>query len=158
MGRPPIKNTGPMPHTEVQARYRKRKRKSINLKARRKYQKDKEAPLRAARAAARASAPPLPAGATLRIGDAREVADTKPDTVQLIVTDPPYGHDAEPLYLWLALWAVQVLIPGGHLVVYTGSALLDRDIQIFVAAGLRFRGECVLMFSPHQRLGGNGLV
>jgi site-specific DNA-methyltransferase (adenine-specific) len=154
VGRPPIKKTGPMTGAELQARYRKRKRKSINLKARREYQKDKEAPQRAARAAA----PPLPAGATLRIGDAREVADTAPDQIPLIVTDPPYGHAAAPLYRWLAPWSKRVLIPGGHLVVYVGSTLLPRDLGIFSDASLRFRGECILLFNPHQRLWGNGLL
>jgi len=33
--------------------------------------------------------------------------------VPLILTDPPYGDEAEPLYRWLAEWSARVLIPGG---------------------------------------------
>jgi hypothetical protein len=68
----------------------------------------------------------------LRIGDCRKVlADIAPNSVPLILTDPPYGNDAEPLYQWLAQWASRVLIPGGSLICYTGQSKLNRDMRTF---------------------------
>jgi hypothetical protein len=78
------------------------------------------------------TAPVLDDAFQLRIGDAREVlADVPNSSVPLILTDPPYGDEAEPLYEWLAEWSERVLIPGGSLIVYTGQSRLDRDMRIF---------------------------
>jgi hypothetical protein len=72
------------------------------------------------------STPPLPDGMDLRIGDCREVlADIADNSVALILTDPPYPAEAEPLYRWLAEWAARVLIPGGSLICYTGQSRLN---------------------------------
>ncbi len=74
-----------------------------------------------ARREASRSAQPLPDGMELRIGDCREaLADVPDNSVPLILTDPPYGDDAEPLYRWLAEFGARVLILGGSLVCYTG--------------------------------------
>jgi predicted methyltransferase len=54
------------------------------------------------------------------------LADIPDNSVPLILTDPPYGDEAAPLYEWLALWARRVLIPGGSLICYTGQSRLDR--------------------------------
>jgi hypothetical protein len=51
--------------------------------------------------------------------------------VPLILTDPPYGNAAEPLYRWLADFATRVLIAGGSLICFTGTARLNRDMRIF---------------------------
>jgi hypothetical protein len=49
------------------------------------------------------SALPIVDGMEMRIGDCREVlADVPPNSVPLVLTDPPYGDEAEPLYQWLA--------------------------------------------------------
>jgi hypothetical protein len=107
-----------------------------------------------ARRDASREAPELPDGMELRIGDARIVlADIPDNSLPLILTDPPYGDDAEPLYRWLAMWAERVLIPGGSLICYTGSARLDRDIAI-LAERLRFWWLCQMPHTQTQRLPG----
>jgi 16S rRNA G966 N2-methylase RsmD len=66
----------------------------------------------------------------IRRGDFRKVlADIGPGSVDLILTDPPYGKDY--LYLWdgLGKWARQVLRPGGVLVSYSGQMYLPDIYQ-----------------------------
>src|SRR5262249_35483507 len=87
------------------------------------------------------SAAPLPDGMELRIGDWREVlADFADNSVALVLTDPPYAGESEPLYHWLAQFAARVLIPGGSLICYTGHWSLYRDMKIF-GEHLRFWWE-----------------
>jgi hypothetical protein len=107
------------------------------------------------RARREASQKALPNAAfDLRIGDAREVlADVPADSVHLILTDPPYGDDAEPLYRWLAEWSARVLVPGGSLVCFTGQSRLDRDLQIF-SERLRWWWLLALRHNQSQRLPG----
>jgi predicted methyltransferase len=70
----------------------------------------------------------------LRIGDCRQVlANIADNSVALVLTDPPYPAEAEPLYHWLAEFAARVLIPGGSLICYTGHWSLNRDTRIFDA-------------------------
>ena len=77
------------------------------------------------------SAEPLPDGMDLRIGDAREVLANVPDeSVALVLTDPPYVPEADPLWIWMAEWATRVLVPGGSVVTFTAHARLDRDIDV----------------------------
>jgi hypothetical protein len=90
----------------------------------------------------------------LRIGDAREVlADVESDSVHLVLTDPPYGDDAEPLYRWLAEWSQRVLVEGGSLVCFTGQSRLDRDMRIF-ADHLRWWWLLAMRHNQSQRLPG----
>jgi hypothetical protein len=80
----------------------------------------------------------IPDGKDYRVGDCQVVlSDIAPDSVALILTDPPYAADADPLYEWLARFAARVLIPGGSLICYTGQSRLDRDIATF-GAHLRY--------------------
>jgi hypothetical protein len=104
------------------------------------------------------NAKPLPDGADLRIGDAREVLeDVADDSVALVLTDPPYGDEAEPLYDWLAKWATRVLIPGGSLICYTGQSRLDRDMRI-LGEHLRYWWLLAMMHHQSQRLPGKFVV
>jgi hypothetical protein len=80
------------------------------------------------------SAEPLPNGMEMRIGDCRTVLSDVPDSsVALVLTDPPYAEESEPLYRWLAEFAARVLIPGGSLICYTGHWSLNRDMRIFAS-------------------------
>jgi site-specific DNA-methyltransferase (adenine-specific) len=47
-----------------------------------------------------------------------------PESLDWIITDPPYGQDALPLYEDLAAWAHQKLKPGGNLAVLCGQSYL----------------------------------
>jgi hypothetical protein len=98
------------------------------------------------------SAMSLADGVQLRIGDCREVlADVPDNSVPLILTDPPYGDEAEPLYRWLAEFSARVLIPGGSLICFTGQSRLDRDMALF-SAKLRYWWQLVLVYAQSQRL------
>jgi ParB-like chromosome segregation protein Spo0J len=63
----------------------------------------------------------------LRQGDFRTVlADLDDGSVDLILTDPPYGNDAINLYRDLGAFAARVLRPGGSLITYVGQATLTE--------------------------------
>jgi site-specific DNA-methyltransferase (adenine-specific) len=57
-------------------------------------------------------------------------------SVDLVLTDPPYGEAATQLYGRLAEWAADKLKPGGSLVAYCGQATL---------------GEVIAAMSPHLK-------
>jgi 16S rRNA G966 N2-methylase RsmD len=100
------------------------------------------------------SASVLPDAMELREGDCREVlADVGESSVNLVLTDPPYGDDAEPLYEWLAEWSACVLVPGGSLVCYTGQSRLNRDVAIF-DAHLRYWWLLTMRHDRAQRIPG----
>jgi len=104
------------------------------------------------------SASILPDAVDYRIGDAREVLADIPDcSVNMILTDPPYGDEAEPLYRWLAEWSARVLMPGGSLVCYTGQSRLNRDIRIF-DEHLRYWWLLTMKHDQAQRLPGKFVV
>jgi hypothetical protein len=104
------------------------------------------------------AAEPIPDEMDLRIGDCRVVlADIADNSVPLILTDPPYGDDAEPLYHWLAQWAQRVLIPGGSLICYTGQSRLDRDVAI-LSERLRYWWLLIMPHDESQRLPGKFVI
>jgi hypothetical protein len=104
------------------------------------------------------NAAPLPDGMDLRVGDCREVlAGVEPDSVALVLTDPPYGDEAEPLYEWLAKWSAQVLIPGGSLICYTGQSRLDRDMRL-LGDQLRYWWLLAMKHNRAQRLPGKFVI
>jgi hypothetical protein len=154
MGRSTTKD-GPMTHAERQARYRARKRKSINRRRRTLYKLAKEGDGREAarlRREASRNAEPLPDGRELRIGDCRKMlADIPNDSVALVLTDPPYTFEADLLWHWLAEFAARVLVPGGSLICYTGHARVPRDHAI-LGAHLTHICPCYMPLSPAQRL------
>jgi hypothetical protein len=161
MGRPTRRKDGlPMTDAERQARRRKRKGKSINRRRRTLRKEAKLSTAAAARREASRNAPPLPDGAELRIGDCREaLADIADNSIPLILTDPPYGKEAEPLYKWLAEFAARVLIPGGSLICYTGSTMLHRDLSFFKAQpALREYPLCRMVHTHPQQLYGLGIL
>jgi hypothetical protein len=104
------------------------------------------------------TAPPIESGMDLRIGDCRVMLTNIADaSIPLILTDPPYGDAAEPLYRWLAQWAERVLIPGGSLVCYTGQARLNRDMKIFDEC-LTYWWTAVMLHDVAQRLAGKFVI
>ena len=58
----------------------------------------------------------------------KDIAD---NSINLILTDPPYSREYLPLYQELAKLAVRVLKPGGSLVFYVGHIILDEVFKIF---------------------------
>lgn len=126
--------------------------------ARNKLLKDAAAKQTRARREASRTAEPLADGMDLRCGDAREVlADVPDDSIHLVLTDPPYGDEAEPLYAWLGEWAARVLVPGGSLVCYTGQSRLDRDMRL-LGQHLRYWWTLAMLHHQSQRLPGKFVV
>lgn len=65
----------------------------------------------------------------LRGGDFQSVlSNINPGSIDLVLTDPPYGDDATKLYAELAEWSADKLKPGGSLVAYCGQATLGDVI------------------------------
>jgi DNA modification methylase len=58
----------------------------------------------------------------------KNIADS---SIDLILTDPPYGEQYLSLYQELGKLAIRVLKPGGNLVFYVGHIILDQVIKIF---------------------------
>ena len=52
------------------------------------------------------------------------------NSIDLILTDPPYGNEAFYIYESLAWLADRVLKPGGSLVFYVGHLMLERVIRV----------------------------
>jgi len=101
---------------------------------------------------------PRTSGMDLRIGDARVVlSDIANNSIPLIMTDPPYGNAAEPLYEWLAQFAARVLIPGGSLICYTGQGQLPRDYRIF-SQHLTYNWTPVMLHNSAQKIFGAGVI
>jgi ParB-like chromosome segregation protein Spo0J len=104
------------------------------------------------------SAAPIPDGIELRIGDCRRVlADVPDNSVALVLTDPPYRAESEPLKVWLAEWTARVLIPGGSLICYTGHWSVNRDTAIF-DRHLRFWWQLIMLHGQSRRLPGKFII
>lgn len=56
--------------------------------------------------------------------------DIDDNSIDLILTDPPYGFDALPIYEGLAWLADRVLKPGGSLIFFVSHLMLEKVIQI----------------------------
>ena len=72
----------------------------------------------------------LPEGFRLVHGDCREVCKDIPNnSIDLVLTDPPYDTESIPLYGELAKVAARVLKPGGSLVTYAGTYYLPQILD-----------------------------
>lgn len=110
--------------------------KMINLKA--AEERARDARLSKLRAS---SVPPVIEGPAfqLRLGDLREVwADIPDQSIDAIVTDPPYNNDGMVLYKDLAQLAVRVLKPGRLAAIYCGELHLSELIELLNAGGLSY--------------------
>jgi ParB-like chromosome segregation protein Spo0J len=75
----------------------------------------------------------------LRTGDFRDVlADLEDQSVDAVVTDPPYDNNGVPLYEPLGAFALRVLKPGRLAVVYAGHLQLDREMELLARGGLTY--------------------
>ena len=68
-------------------------------------------------------------------------ADIEPESVDVIITDPPYAADLD-LFADLGAFAARVLRPGGSLVVMVGN-LREYEIQQALSRHLNRRPTCV---------------
>lgn len=68
-----------------------------------------------------------------------DVQDWRPQGVHSIITDPPYVGDSIPLYRALRDFAVDVLPPGGPLVVMTWQGILPAVLRVLEHPQLVYR-------------------
>lgn len=81
----------------------------------------------------------------IRRGDFQTVlADLDDNSVDLVVTDPPYGDQYTHLYGELAKWASAKLKPGGSLIAYVGQGNLP-DVTAEMGPHLRYWWTLALM-------------
>ena len=80
-------------------------------------------------------------------GDARELAKKIPDeSVDLIMTDPPYQKSKLHLYQWLAEEAERVLKPGGFVLALCGGIGLDKIYGMFSRTSLEYYWQYNIQF------------
>jgi hypothetical protein len=101
--------------------------------------------------------PDLPDDVTVLEGDfavvGQEVADA---SVDLILTDPPYGREFLPALEALGALAARVLKPGSSLVVMSGQSCLPEVLQTLQrhlryqwTLSYRFAGPGIAVWGPH---------
>jgi tRNA G10 N-methylase Trm11 len=90
----------------------------------------------------------------LRTGDFREVlADLAEQSVDAVVTDPPYDNEGVPLYEPLGTFCLRVLKPGRLAVVYAGNLQLDREMSLLERGGLTYMWHGVnVLAGRHTRV------
>jgi site-specific DNA-methyltransferase (adenine-specific) len=91
----------------------------------------------------------------LRTGDFREVlADLADQSVDAVVSDPPYDNDGVPLYEPLGTFCLRVLKRGHLAVVYAGNLQLDREMSLLERGGLTYMWHGVnVLAGRHTRIG-----
>ncbi len=78
--------------------------------------------------------------------------EIEPESIDIIITDPPYPREYLPLYEDLAKLAAKVLRPGGSLVVMTGQSYLPEIINLMTPHIKYYWAACYLTLggeSPH---------
>jgi hypothetical protein len=146
IGRPTIRRNGkPLTDTERKRRWRAKK------KAQQKARQDAER--RARRVEVNGQLGILP----LAIASITEV-DLASNSVDAIITDPPYAEVDLPLYGELACLAMRVLKPSGWCVVMVGDLYLSRIATLMTQSGLVERGLITVIFPGchHSRIYATG--
>lgn len=109
---------------------------------------------------------PPPSDPRLLVGDFREVLDSLgTETVDAIITDPPYGRDALPLYGDLSKLAARVVRPDGIIVVMVGQyrlpdylTELSRHLRYHWTAAYFASGDHAKVFPVRVRAGWKPLL
>lgn len=92
-------------------------------------------------------------------GDARELGDkVEPESIDLILTDPPYPKEYLGLYEWLGEFAARTLKPGCYLMAYGAGEYMPQHLNLLAAGGLDYFWVDALLHSGgyprmwHKRL------
>ena len=90
----------------------------------------------------------------LRTGDFQKVLDDLADqSVDAIVTDPPYNNESVPLYEPLGALGLRVLKPGRLAAVYCGHLQLDREMELLKKGGLTYMWHGVIVLARRDSAG-----
>jgi hypothetical protein len=140
IGRPKSKN--PFPTTRYKRRWRAKKKAQLKVQ--------KEAERRAKRVEVNGQLDIL----RLAIVDVSD-AELASESVDAVITDPPYGLADVPLYGELARFAMRVLKPSGWCLTMTGDLYLSQIFTQMIAPGLIERGLITVIFpgGHHSRIG-----
>jgi len=85
---------------------------------------------------------------TLYHGDLRDWTGA----ADAILTDPPYGRAALPLWSALGSLAAETLPAGGWLVAYSGQASLPESMAALSAAGLAYRWTLATVYPGREQM------
>jgi 16S rRNA G966 N2-methylase RsmD len=91
----------------------------------------------------------------LFLGDARElIAEVPDESVDFVLTDPPYAREYLYLYEFLARDVARVMKPGASLITISGHATIHDILDLFEQHGqLRFRWPlCMWQPGRHAKL------
>jgi hypothetical protein len=69
----------------------------------------------------------------------------EPESVDCIITDPPYPREYLSVYSDLAQFAQHSLKPGGSLVVMTGQSYIQEVMERLASAGLTYQWMCAYL-------------
>lgn len=94
----------------------------------------------------------------IKCGDFRKlIKEIKDDSIDLILTDPPYGQEYLPLWEPLAIEAKRVLKPSGFFISYSGKMYLDEvmnylseHLSYYWMGMLYYQGGPILTFYPRR--------
>ncbi len=93
----------------------------------------------------------LPEGCRILHGDFEDLGKDIPDnSIDLILTDPPYRNEDLPLFEKLGLLANRVLKEGGSLVLFAGQYDLLLKGNVIEKSGLKFRWQFCVKHTGHQ--------
>src|SRR4051794_1312770 len=129
MGRPTLRKNG-KPLTKSERNHRHYLKRKAQLKA-----------ARAAERQTRLTQAGVDLGIhRLAVADITE-ADLASETVDAVITDPPYPEEDLGVYRDLGAFAMRVLKPSGWCAVLTGTMYLDRVLTDLAATGLVYRWQ-----------------
>lgn len=87
----------------------------------------------------------------LLLGDFTQVCETIDDnSVDMIMTDPPYLVESQPLWKDLAGVAQRKLKPNGYLITHVGQMYFDKVIEFFKEAGLEYFWTAVIKLNGNH--------
>jgi DNA methylase/ParB-like nuclease domain len=94
----------------------------------------------------------IPDGCQLYPGDFMEVGKQIPDnSIDLILTDPPYAEEYLPLYEKLGVFSQRVLKDGGSLVTFPNYKRL-HSLNLIVKSGLEYHWQICVKLNGHHNL------
>lgn len=82
------------------------------------------------------------------------------ESVDLIFADPPWDSASIGLYGDIGRGAGRILVPGGSMLVYSSSQMLNRTIGLLASDGMKFQGLCydVRNSGSYARLNRDGII